>query len=124
MRHFLSPRPVAALARGMGMTAPAGALVTSSGGVEGGASRGLRAPRAAVDIAPVAAAANNHLTATAGTVEQTGSVLHRQLLPMSTGLKMPSEGYCYSGRAIARAGGVVPERLWRSWPVPHLSQRP
>jgi hypothetical protein len=104
MRHFLPPCPVAALTLGMGPAALRGALITACRGAPRLPPGALRAPRTAVDIAPVAAAADRHLTSTTGTVEQTGSVLHRQLLPMSTGLKTLGKRYLRAGRAMHGLG--------------------
>jgi hypothetical protein len=104
MRHVLPACPVAALTLGMGPAALRSALITACRGAPRLPPGALRAPRTAVDIAPVAAAADRHLTSTAGTVEQTGSVLHRQLLPMSTGLKTLGKRYLRAGRAMHGLG--------------------
>jgi hypothetical protein len=104
MRHLSPTRAVAALACGMGEAAPAAALVTPSGGPHRLAAGLLRAAPATVDIPPVAAAADHHLTATAGAVEPTGGVLHRQPLPMRTGLWTPRSRYWDSGRATHGLG--------------------
>jgi hypothetical protein len=105
MRHFLSsPSAIATLACGMGKTAPACSLVTStclSTRLPAGA---LGAPLTAVDIAPVAVAADHHLAATTDTVEQTGVALHRPLLPMRAGLEPARERYFALGRASHGAG--------------------
>jgi len=69
MRHFFSACAVAALA--LGMLEPSGpaALVAPTSTTQRLAPGRLRAPLAAVDMAPVAAPADHHLTATPGTVE-------------------------------------------------------
>ena len=113
MRHFRPTCPVAALPSGVGETAPTAALIPSPGGLERLAPGWLRAPRTAVAIAPVAVAADQHLTPTTGTMEQTSGALHRQLLPMRTGLKSPRQRYLCSGRA--RHGLGV--RYRADWPV-------
>lgn len=104
MRHFLPACPVAALAFGMGKTALERVLITSPGRPLRFTPGALRTPRTTVDIAPVAAAADRHLAAATGTIEQTGSDLHRQLLPMSTGLKPLIARYFLSGRAMHGLG--------------------
>jgi len=84
MRHFLlSPSAITALTLGMGLAAAAGILVTACGSALGLVTRRLRAALAAVDVAPVAVAADHHLATTAGTDEQTCAGCHRPLLPMS-----------------------------------------
>ncbi len=100
MRHFLpSPLAIATLARGMRKAAPARSLVTPTGLPAGLMAGGLRAPLTAVDIAPVAVAANHHLAATTGAIEKTRAALHRLLLPMRAGLEPNPERYSPVGRA-------------------------
>jgi hypothetical protein len=100
MRHFRSsPLAVAALACGMGEAAAARFPVTPSGFPLGLTAGGLRAPLSAVDVAPVAVAADHHLTTTTGAIEQTGAALHRLLLPMRAGLEPNPERYFPVGRA-------------------------
>ncbi len=111
MRHFVRTAAVATLTFGMGKTSPAAALITLSRRPQGRTSGLLRARRSTVDIAPVAPTANAYLDPATGTVEQTGGVLHRPLLPMRTGLKTPSWRYSLSGRASHVSGGAVPGRL-------------
>ena len=105
MRHFrCSPLAIAALACGVGEAAPARPLVTPTGFALGMTAGGLRAPRTAVDIAPVAVAADHYLAATTGTVEQTRTALHRLLLPMRAGLEPNPERYSRVGRAAHGLG--------------------
>jgi hypothetical protein len=105
MRHFLhSPLAIAALALSMGEAAPARSLVTPSGFPLGLTAGGLRAPLSAVDVAPVAVAANHHLAATTGAIEQTRAALHRLLLPMRAGLEPNPERYFPVGRALHGLG--------------------
>jgi hypothetical protein len=100
MRHFRSsPLAKAALACGMGKAATVRSLITPTGLSLGLMAGGLRAPLSAVDIAPVAVAANHHLAATTGTVEHTRAALHRLLLPMRAGLEPKRGGYSPVGRA-------------------------
>jgi len=124
MRHFLSRVPVAVLTRGVGTTAPQRALVAASGRALRLAPGRARTARTAVDIAPVTATAQHHLAPAAGTVEPPGGVLHRRLPPMRTGWKTRLGGYLSTGRAVHGLRGAASERLWRSGPVPRLSQRP
>ena len=106
MRHFRSsPLAIAALACGMGEAAPARFLVTPPGLSAGLSARALRAPLTAVDIAPVAVAADHHLAATTGTVVQTRAALHRLLLPMRAGLEPNAERYSPVGRALCTVRG-------------------
>ena len=94
MRHFLlSPLAIAALALGMGEAPTTAVLVTSAGFSHGSTTGGLCTPRTAVTIAPVAVAADHHLTATAGTVEQTCTTPHRALPPMRAGFRSNRETY-------------------------------
>jgi len=69
MRHFVLARAVAALA--LGMLEPSGpaALIAPTSGTDRLAPGRLRALPAAVDIAPVTATADHHLTSTPGTEE-------------------------------------------------------
>jgi hypothetical protein len=69
MRHFLLARAVAALALGM-LEPPGSALLIAPGGATQRLAPGrLRTLLTAVDMAPVAAPADHHLTSTPGTVE-------------------------------------------------------
>ena len=105
MRHFLpSPLAIAALACGVGKASTVRSLVTPGGFALGLMAGGLRAPRTAVDIAPVAVATDHHLAATTGTVEQTRTALHRLLLPMRAGLEPNRERYSPVGRAAHGLG--------------------
>jgi len=123
MRHFLfSPLAIAALAFGMGEAPATTFLVTFTGRSHGASTGGLCAPTTAVNIAPVAVAADHHLTLTTGAVEQTGGALHRALLPMRTGFQSNRERY-FRVAVHRTVGGAVSGRLWRSEPVPRLSQR-
>jgi len=100
MRHFhSSPLAIATLALGMAAATPARFLVAPTGCSAGLTAGGLRAPLTAVDVAPVAVAANHHLAATTGTVEQARAALHRSLLPMRAGLEPTVERYFPVGRA-------------------------
>jgi hypothetical protein len=124
MRHLLpSPLAIAVLALRMGKAAPAASLKPLTSCPNGFTAGGLRAPLTAVAIAPVAVAANHHLAATTGTVEQTRTALHRPLLPMRAGFTPNRERYFPVGRA-SHGGGAASGRLWRSEPMPRLSQRP
>jgi hypothetical protein len=99
MRHFRSsPSAIAALALSRGEAAPARFLVAPSGLSAGLTAGGLRAPLTAIDVAPVAVAADHHLAATTGTVERTRAALHRLLLPMRAGLKSNAKRYSPVGR--------------------------
>jgi hypothetical protein len=86
MRHFrASPLAITTLARGMGEATPARSLIPPRGRALGLTPGGARAALAAVDIAPVAVAADHHLAPATGAMKQTGAAAHRRLLPMSTG---------------------------------------
>ena len=94
MRHFLfAPLAIAALALGMGEAPTAAVLVTSACFSHGLITGGSCTPLTAVAIAPVAAAADHHLAATAGAIEQTCTALHRALLPMRAGFLSNRETY-------------------------------
>jgi len=123
MRHFLpSPSAITALALSMGKAAPAAFLKPLTGRADGLTAGGLRAPRTAVEVAPVTVAADHHLAPTTGTVKQTRAALHRPLLPMRAGFTPNRERYFPVGRA-SHGGGAASGGLWRSEPVPRLSQR-
>jgi hypothetical protein len=105
MRHFRSsPLAIATLAGGVGEAAPARSLVTPRGLAAGLTAGALRAPLTAVDVAPVAVAADHHLALTTGTVEHTRAALHRLLLPMRAGLEPNPERYFAVGRALHGLG--------------------
>ena len=100
MRHFLpSPSAIAALAFGMGKAAAATFLKALTGRPHGSMAGGLRTPLTAVEVAPVAVAADHHLAPTTGAVEQTRAALHRPLLPMRAGSEPNRERYSRVGRA-------------------------
>jgi len=123
MRHFLlSPLAIAALALSMGEAPAAAFLVTFTGRSHGSTTGGLCTPRTAVTIAPVAVAAAHHLTPTTGAVEQTCAALHRALPPMRAGFQSNRERY-FRVAVHRTVGGAVSDGLWRSEPVPRLSQR-
>ena len=78
MRHFLAPGSVMALAFGVLETAATGTLIAFAGGSERCAAGPIRTRLTAIEIAPIAVTADRDLAVTAGTVVETGSVLHRQ----------------------------------------------
>ncbi len=93
MRHFLTPGPVATLALGMGQTPPAAVLIALPGLTPGLQARRRGAALSAITLGTVAAGTDHYLTTTAGTVEQTGRIAHRQLLPMCAGSSPTSGRY-------------------------------
>jgi len=124
MRHLLpSPLAIAALALRMGKAASTASLKALTGRTHGFTARGLRALLTAVEVAPVTVAADHHLSATTGAVEQACTAQHRLLLPMRAGFIPNRERYFPAGRA-SHGGGAASGGLWRSEPVPRLSQRP
>jgi len=104
MRHFPPPGPITSLTLGVVHTAGAAALIPRSGRAPRRPPCGLGAVRAAVAVAAIAVAADRHLTATAGAVEQTGGRGHRQLLPMSPGSSPTSGRYLPMARATHGPG--------------------
>jgi len=89
MRHFLwlaLALTVAPLASGMGQAARAAGLVAMTGQTLGLAACLIGASGATIQVAPITAAADHHLAAAAGTVEQTGTGRHRRPEPMRAGL--------------------------------------
>lgn len=123
MRHFSTPGPITTLTLGVGKATPAAALIARRGRAAGGLSCRWRTALIAVAVAPVAVATDRHLTTTTGAVEQTGGGGHRQLLPMSPGQPSTSGRYSPTARAMHAPGCGTGRGLWRSLPVPHLSQR-
>jgi hypothetical protein len=79
MRHFVTPAlAVTVLARGMAKP-PTGAVLMAATRRPAGLGAGRTGtPRSTVDVAAVTVATDNHLAVTAGTVEKTGTVLHRR----------------------------------------------
>jgi hypothetical protein len=76
MRHFM-PLTVTPGSFGMRNTASEATLITPSGLPQRARTRRLRTPAAAIDLAPVTVAANEHLSATAPAEEQSARRLHR-----------------------------------------------
>jgi hypothetical protein len=70
MRHFLATRPVATRPHSMGQPPTTAGLVASSGGPQAAVASVRRTIAGAVDLPPVAAAADQHLAATARAHEQ------------------------------------------------------
>ena len=100
MRHFLpSPLAITTLTLGMGKATPARFLVALTGLPLGLTAGSFRAPLPAVDVAPVAVAADRNLATTTGAVEQTCAALHRPLPPMRAGLEPKRGRYSPVGRA-------------------------
>jgi hypothetical protein len=80
MRHFLlKSLTVATLAIGMKVAATTTGLITLRGLALGLQTGFLGASSCTIDVAPITATANNHLTSTAGTVVESSTVLHRQI---------------------------------------------
>ncbi len=124
MRHFLTPYAVTVLTLCVIKTAVTGTLIAFSGGYQRLLPGCVGAAFAAIDIAPITVAADGDLAVATGTVIEAGSVLHRQLLPMRTGLKRESDKYLL-GSCIARTLGCGIGGLSRSiYPVPHLLNGP
>ena len=86
MRHFLASGSVTTLALSVIEAAATGTLIAFAGGSERCAAGPIRTRLTAIDIAPIAVTADRDLAVTAGTVVEAGSVLHRRLLPMRTGI--------------------------------------
>jgi hypothetical protein len=123
MRHFLlSALAIAALAIGMGEAPATAFLVTLTGCAHGLTTSDSCTRATAVAIASVALAADHHLRLTTGAIEQTCTALHRAFLPMSAGFQSNRERY-FRVAVHRTVGGAVSGRLWRSEPVPRLSQR-
>jgi len=87
MRHFLTLRSVTTLAFGVLQAAATGVLIAPSGSSQRRPAGRACARITAIDIAPIAVTADRYLVATADTVVEAGSVLHRRLQPMRTGTK-------------------------------------
>ena len=70
MRHYFLPGAITAHPQGMGPPAGKARLVALGGGSQGLPARPPRAVAAAIDLAAVAAAADDHLAAAAQTQKQ------------------------------------------------------
>ena len=70
MRHFLAARPVATRPNSMGQPPTTAGLVAPSGGPQAAVTSMRRTIACAVDLPPVAAAADQHLHPTARAKEQ------------------------------------------------------
>jgi hypothetical protein len=80
MRHLMpltKALTVTAGSFGVGKPTPATLLITPSGLPQRTGTRRLRTPAAAIDLAPVTTAANQHLSATAPAEKQSTRRLHR-----------------------------------------------
>jgi hypothetical protein len=71
MRHFLLSRPVATHPGGVSQPAKLARLIPPTSRLQGSFPCPRSAPAVAVDLPPVAAAANDHLAAAASAQEQT-----------------------------------------------------
>src|SRR5260221_2248997 len=78
MRHFIVSHPVTASALSVREAPAATALVTLGGFTQVGAAGRLRTAAGAIDLAAIAAAANEHLRPAAGTQEEAARGLHRR----------------------------------------------
>ena len=76
MRHILLTQPVTAVSFGMLEAAIPALLVTAAGCLEGSAAGRLGAASSAVDLAPVAAAADDDLASTAMAQEESAGGFH------------------------------------------------
>ena len=76
MRHFVPASPVAATAFGMREAAPSATLIATAGGPQRGLTSGLGAAAGAIDLAPVAMAADEHLRSAADTEEPATGTSH------------------------------------------------
>lgn len=123
MRHFLSARPVAALARGVHETTGTAVLIARTGGALRCAPCGLRAARAAVALTAIAPATDHALSATASTVEQASAPIHRQSpLPTTLDLRGSRRDTC-SQPCLAHGVGTASGMTWRFEPMPCRSSR-
>jgi predicted nicotinamide N-methyase len=76
MRHILLAQPVTAASLGMLEAASSALLVAVAGFLDGSAACGLRAASGAIDLAPVAAAADDDLGAAAMAHEESAGGFH------------------------------------------------
>lgn len=123
MRHFLSARPVAALARGVRQAPQTAVLVARTGGTLRGVTRGLCAARTAVALTTIARTTDHLLSATASTVEQASGPVHRRDSPPTTldlrGLRRDTR----SPPCLAHGVGTASGKTWRFEPMPCRSSR-
>jgi len=85
MRYFLLPGAKPTLAQGIIEAPVTGGPIAGAGPLQGVFAGLLRTAVGAIDMAPVAAATQDHLTMTTGAVEKPRAEVHRHFLPMSTG---------------------------------------
>ena len=118
MRHILLTQPVTAVSFGMLEAAIPALLVTAAGCLEGSAAGRLGAASSAVDLAPVAAAADDDLGAAARAQEESAGGFHWRF-PSRQGAidrKRPLVKYSPCTRAQHGVGHDIGVDL-RVWPV-------
>ena len=110
MRHFLVFRPVTALTCSVGMTAFPAALVATAGRTNGGASCFSRTLAAAIALATIAVATDDHGHVTAHTKIVSSGNFHRQRRPM--GEDSSARFVKYSACDVVRQVSGARHRNW------------
>lgn len=90
MRHFLGFCPIATLAFGVRMTAPARRLIAATGSLDGDASCLIGTPCGAVAVTPITVTANDHGGAATRTQVASSREVHGQKGPMGEDSKPAS----------------------------------
>jgi hypothetical protein len=125
MRHFFTPAPtIAPLASRMGETSATAGLIGSCGRALRLPARGLGTGGIAIAVATITVTTQQHLTTATGTRQQTGRAAHRRLPADEGWIQAPAGPILPVGRAMqCTVWGALAGRLWRSEPLPRLSQR-
>ena len=115
MRHFLSPSPIAPGARGMIAPTARGRLVTLPGCALFAAPVRLGAASLTVDVAAIAARADQHLDAAARTKIQTRGCICLFAFVTQTWTKAPTDAILPRHACLGTVWGMAPIQTCRGW---------
>ena len=121
MRHFLSPSPIAAGTRGMIALTARGRLVALPGCALFAAPALLGAASLTVDVAAIAARADQHLDAAARTEIQARGCICLFAFVTQTWTKAPTDGILPRHTCLGTLWGAAPVQTSRLGSAPCLS---